>query len=225
VSIRIGPRTFPTKAAAEKHIREMFWRYPAMGALAGEDLEFVLALIDIHPSRTHIIDCGIRTVHIQPVPFHEHDQRRFLVRRTDSSIRDFSWRNALSPKSDERKLAGILRHLIADQKNAFRDAHFRGLCETCGKTIQRGNCHVDHAHPVTFERLMAGWLKSEYVTVADVAIVRRRGYEQHSYLEDSALARSWIEYHEINARLRCVCQKCNLSTLRATSPGKARDDK
>ena len=67
---------------------------------------------------------------------------------------------------------------------------------------------------------MEGWLKSEYLTVADVAIIRRKGYEQHSYLEDSALSRSWIEYHEINARLRCVCQKCNLSTLR-TSPGES----
>jgi hypothetical protein len=24
----------------------------------------------------------------------------------------------------------------------------------------------------------------------------------------------WAEYHQINARLRCVCRKCNLSTER-----------
>ena len=214
MSLRIGPRSFATKAAVERHIREMLWRYPPMGALAGEDLEFVLALIKMHPSRDVITDCGIRSIHIQPVPFHENDQRRFLVKRTDSSIRDFSWRNALSPKSGPRKLAGILRHLIIDQKNDFRAAHFKGVCETCGNPIRESDCHIDHAHPVTFERLMEGWLKSLFLTADDVAIVSSKNYEQHSSLEDPTLAETWIEYHQINARLRCVCRQCNLSGLR-----------
>lgn len=214
MSFHIGPKTFATKAAAERHIREMFWRYPPMGALAGEDLEFALALIEMHPSRAVIMDCGIRSIHVQPVPFHEADQRRFLVRRKDESIRDFSWRNSLSPKSAARKLAGILRYLISDQKCDFKQARFRGVCETCGARIEESDCHVDHAHPATFERLMEGWLQSERLTADDIAIVTRKEYERHSCLEDPALPRSWIEYHKINAQLRCVCRRCNLSTLR-----------
>ena len=220
MALRIGQRVFHTKSTVESHIRKMFWRYPPMGALVGEDLEFVLALIELHPSRALIVDCGIQSIHIQPVPFHEKDQRRFLVKRIDQSIRDFSWRNALSPKPPERKLASILRHLIADQIDDFKTAHFQGICETCNAPLNEQDCHVDHAHPVTFERLTEDWLKSVRLIAADVAIVGRKGYQQHSCLEDSLLAQSWIEYHAINARLRCVCLKCNLSTLRTAAATK-----
>lgn len=213
MSLRIGPELFATKAAAERRIREILWRYPPMGALAGKDLEFVLALLEIHPSRDLIIDCGIRSIHVQPVPFHEN-QRRFLVKRRDSSIRDFSWRNALSPKSESQKLAGILRHLIVCQKNNFRSAHFKGVCETCGDPIRECDCEVDHAHPTTFQQLMDNWLEIHFITAADVAIVSSKEYEQHSCLEDPTLTQSWIRYHHINARLRCVCRECNGSRLR-----------
>lgn len=216
-ALRIGPKTFGTKAAAERHIREMFWRYPPNGALAGEDLEFILALIEMHPSRDLIVDCGIRSIHVQPVPYHEADQRRLLVLRTDESKHDFSWRNALSPKSAARKLAGVLRHLITDDKCRFKEEHFRGVCETCDAAIEPEDCHVDHAHPFTFKRLMDDWLQFERLTANDVAVVACKGYEEYSYLEDEALAQSWQEYHAINARLRCVCRRCNLSSLR-TSP-------
>jgi hypothetical protein len=216
LSICIGTAVFPTKAAAERHIRALLWRWPPMTALSGDDLELVQALIQMHPNRSLIIDCGIRSIYSQPVPFHENDQRRFLVKRTDSSIRDFSWRNALSPKPAKGKLASILRHLIIDQKDNFKAANFRGICEieTCGKPVKKGDCHVDHASPATFDRLMQGWLRSLFLTPDDVAIVRRKGYEEHSVLEDPDLAESWVEYHRINARLRCVCSDCNLSALR-----------
>jgi len=209
--IRIGRWTFPTKIAAEDYIREMFWRYPPMGALTGEDLEFAHALVEMHPSRTVIVDCGIRSIHVQPVPYHEEDQRRFLVWRTDSSKQDFSWRNSLSPKSAAQKVASILRHEISPQVREFKKRAFRGLCETCQISLTLKACVIDHAHPATFEQLMEGWLKSEHLTPPDVAIVRPKGYEKHSYMEDPALTQSWVEYHEIHARLRCVCQRCNQS--------------
>lgn len=216
MSLHIGRKIFASKAAAERHIREMFWRYPPMGELTGEDLEFVLALIEMHPSRNLIHDCGIRSIHIQPVPFHEHDQRRFLVKRTDSSWHDFAWRNALSPRSPQKQLAAVLRHEIHPQTREFKQREFRGQCETCATPLALEDCVVDHAKPVTFERLMADWLQTLRLTPNDIDIVKCKGYEEWSHMEDPALTQSWIEYHEINARLRCVCRRCNQSTLRAS---------
>ena len=214
MSLQIGSRSFRSKAEVERHIRNMFWRYPAMGALAGEDLEFAMALIRMHPSRRQIIDVGIRSIHIQPVPFKEATQRRFLVKRTDESIRDFSWRNALSPKSMTRELAGVLRRAIRPQTREFFERNFKGICETCRQATDRFECEVDHASPSTFEQLMADWLKGWSMTAADITILRKAGYEQNSELEDKALHRSWVEYHRIHARLRCVCRRCNQSALR-----------
>lgn len=216
MSLHIGRKIFASKAAAARHIREMFWRYPPMGELTGEDLEFVLALIEIHPSRDLIIDCGIKTIHIQPVPFHEHDQRRFLVKRKDDSPHDFAWKWALYPRSAARQVAAILRHEIHPQVREFKEREFRGQCETCATPLALGDCVVDHAKPATFERLMADWLQTMRLTPNDITIVKCKGYEEHSYMQDPALTQSWIEYHEINARLRCVCRRCNSSTLRAS---------
>ena len=215
----IGGKKFATKKAVERHIRDMFWRYPAMGALTGEDREFVLALIDMHPSRLLIVDCGIRSIHIQPVPGHKEDQRRFLVKRIDESQRDFSWRNSLSPKSAKHKLTGILRFLIQPQIQDFKNRAFRGRCETCNSPLSPENCEVDHADP-TFKQLMDEWLRTVRLSPDDIAIVGRTQYQAHSYLEDPVLAQAWVEYHEINARLRCVCKPCNSSVLRR-APQKA----
>lgn len=212
--LQIGRWTFRTKQAAENHVRGILRRHSPMQRLMGEDDEFMRALLDVHPSRRIIVDCGIKYIYVENVPFARTPQKRFALCRTDESRRDFSWRHGIYPRNAARKLAGVLRDLIAPQKFLFKERSFRGVCETCQAPLSAEDVHVDHIAPLTFEALMAGWLSSLHVAADDIAIVNFREYGRSSRLEDPVYKETWIEYHEINAQLRCVCARCNLSRLR-----------
>jgi hypothetical protein len=216
--ITVGLYSFQTKAAVEKHIRSIFQHSTPMQPLAGEDLAFVLALIERHPRKHLIIDCGIRDVVVQEI---EKGFRRFLVRRTDSSIRDFSWRKCLDEPNHGRDLRSVLRNLIQPQVDEARRAAFSGSlaleCPINGERITAASCHIDHAAPDTFASLVDRWIQSSGLNEEDIELNYQSGYQQYTQLADPFLAQHWIEFHREFARLRAVSQKANLSDLRRAS--------
>ena len=191
--VAIGAFQFHNKRAAELHIRDILARLR------------ITSRSSIAASTPQHLDTGAR---------------RFVVRHRDSSWRDFTWRHAIYPRPMLRRLSGVLRWAVRDQTLEYRDRHFEGQCVLCLKPIQLNECHVDHIPPDTFQRLVANWLLTVRLTAEDIAIQASAKYETESRLEDQVLEQSWQEYHAINARLRCVCKRCNLSIIRKTSPAK-----
>jgi hypothetical protein len=212
--IQIGECSFPTKKAVERRVRAMLAKYADRQRLDAEDTKFVLDLLELHPRLDTIRDCGIAYVYVE----HRDGGRGFCVRRTDESPFDFRWLECLYRRNSFSLLSGICRDLVMDQKNEFRDRNFRGMCEVCGEPLRLSECQVDHIPPATFENLLKGWLKSVHMVADDIEIIRSNRYGVWSKFEDPFLAQQWVEYHEINARLRCVCRNCNLSFIRKTSP-------
>jgi hypothetical protein len=213
--MEIGRWKFPTKRAAKDHIHEILSRYENGADLVNEDKEFVWAILRMLPHFRIIEDCGIASIFVQHIDTFSGPARRFCVYRRDGSKKDFSWRGIICPEKKHTKLAGVLRGLVVPYIRAFKDEHFRGICETCGARIRK--CVVDHAQPHTFERIMYGWLQSNLLEAEDIDIIKQPGYECSSELPELWMNDNWIEYHEIQSRghLRCVCRRCNSSTLRA----------
>jgi hypothetical protein len=217
--LTIGAETFPSAAAAERRIREILARYAAhtMDRIAGEDRAFIEALILRHPRAETIIDCGIRHVCVQRVPFAEH-LRRFVVIRRDWSWRDFSWRKCLYATSALDEVRRGCRRLVADQVAGFaRDfwrEHPRGAaCPILGVPMTPKTSHVDHAPPV-FAELVQAWLAEERLAPEDVEIAYRADYGGRSEFADPLLAARWRQFHREHARLRVVSARANLSILR-----------
>jgi hypothetical protein len=216
--LRVGRWEFPTKKAAERHISAILGRHAHHQRLTGDDDAFMRALIEIHPRRAVIVDCGLAYVFVQHLDEiswqRKRGTRRFCVKRTDSSIYDFSWRDALYPENKRRRVASVFRHIIHESKELVKSHLFHGVCEVCGRTIKLAECDLDHIPPQTFDRLMDGFLQSIGKTVEDLAIVVSRDYQTSSHLEDDLIADAWYEYHDENARLRPVCARCNLSAVK-----------
>ena len=215
--IVLGGITFPSKADAEMHIRGILSRYSNMEPLQGDDLAFAFALIEAHPSRYAIVDCGIRTVVVQHLQ-DRRDSRRFLAVRTDSSIRDFTWRVALHPKTARARVMKACRYAVKEQIRSFRGKQFAGeevrACPVSGRPISARECDVDHVPPRTFEKLVESWLRSAGIDAEDVALVPVSGYEQPDRWEDAFLEENWREYHRLHAVLRVVHPWANRSTIR-----------
>lgn len=217
--IEIGGRSFATKARLGIYIADMLARYRPGEVLVGEDDAFLRALIERHPRKAHKIGAGIASIFVQDNFNLQYPQaRRFVIRHTDGSVSDIGWRRCIEPVNAMREVASQCRWLVHRQILEFRNLHFAGRCDLCGDTITE--CHVDHIPPDTFDRLLRGWLRVMRLEADQITILGSPGYEQPSYFEDDVLTQEWIEYHSLNARLRCLCRRCNLSTLRKSSPAK-----
>lgn len=216
-ALAIGGVRFATKTAAENYIRGILSRYGPMQPLVGEDLQFVVAVLEMHPNRDVIVDCGIKRIVVQHLN-DKHGGRRFLLIRTDSSMRDFTWRNALTPKTARSRLMKACRWAVREQVKDFREKAFAGgpvlTCEVSGSQITQSDSDVDHIPPRTFERLVAAWLKSVGLEEDGVAFVPVVGYEQADRWEDVFLEENWREYHRTHAHLRVIHPWANRSTVR-----------
>lgn len=216
-AVAIGRFQYRSRAAAERAIRKILQYYGNGRSLGGEHLAFITALIDVHPRRTVIVDCGIREIRVQWLD-DKGVQRRFLVVRTDSSIRDFSWRPVIYPLDALDKLRKVCRTLIHDQIERFKElAFFNGVtlqCPISGKRLTRDSCDIDHQTPNTFQALVDGWLAANRITAEDVEIVPSPRYQEPDHFADTFLESNWRKYHRENACLRAVDPSINRSFLR-----------
>lgn len=206
----IGRFQFTSRAEAARRIRhQILDTHAHMQILKGEDDELLRALLQIHPD-AHLI---LKTPVIDVVVEYRDGGRGFFARYHDSSIFDFKWMDALYPRDARGQLLSVCRHLAQAQIDRFRDENFRGLCHACNTpTIE---CEVHHASPQDFISLIDGWLASLHMTPNQVGIIHHPGHKQHSRMEDEFLAEAWIEYHEINARLQCLCITCHQAATKA----------
>ena len=216
-SVEFNGIQFVSKAAVEFHVRDILNRHTPMQPLTGDDLRFVVAVLDKHPNREVIVDCGVRRIVVQHLR-DKYDSRRFLVIRTDGSVRDFSWRVVLSPKTAHRRLMGACRFAVRPQIRDFRTRAFAGvpslICEVSGKPITEADSDVDHIPPRTFERLVIAWLSTVGLEPDGVSFVPMVGYEQPDRWEDNFLEENWREYHRTHAHLRVIHPWANRSIVR-----------
>lgn len=215
-SVKIGNVEFASKKEAEQHIREILGRYEQMRALEGDDLEIVVALLDQHPNRETIVDCGVSKIVVQHLN-DAYSSRRFLAIRTDGSMRDFTWRHSLMPRDSRKSVLRACRWAVRNQIVAFRDKAFAGglmVCPILGEPISEKICDVDHIAPRTFGALVAAWLATLRLDYSDIALCPQRGYQQPDRWEDPFLEENWVEYHRLHARLRVVHPRANRSVLR-----------
>lgn len=215
--IQIGTYEFLTKTKAQEHIRSILQRYKHNEIVRGTDHDFAMALLLQHPRRSVIVDCGVREFFVQHLDVTGRE-RRFCVRRVDSSIRDFSWRHVISPKDNRSQVMKVCRTLVRHQIQAFRTAAFGPLgilrCPVTGRDIAPQCCDIDYQSPQTFVKLVDDWRISVGLEYDDIEIVHKAKYQEDSRFSDSWMETNWREYHEENAVLRAVHPEANRSILR-----------
>jgi len=214
----IGDKAFPTKASAESFIREILARWKGQPFISGADAEFVQAMLELHPQRKEVIDCGLKHVKVQEI---EKGFLRFLAVRVDGSIRDFSWRSCLSPKSQRSQVMSICRSIVEPQIVYFRNEFWRKCklanCPITDEPITIGNSDVDHAPPNTFAVLVENWLKVVRMDFEIIEVRHSAGYQQRSVFQETWLEQDWADYHSQFASLRVVSRLANRSILRRKS--------
>lgn len=146
--------------------------------------------------------------------------REMKLLRPDGSSESFSWRTCVSSDRCEiidtfmKRLTSAMRFSIREQINDFRritplPAMCPGInCKTsCSSNHQ---WHVDHERP-TFRELRDNFLSSTKLPIPN-NFGKEPNTHQDTFLhDDQTFERNWNEFHQGFARLRWLCQACNLS--------------
>jgi Protein of unknown function (DUF3223) len=90
--ITIGRWAFDSKGAATKHIQEVLYRRPLLAVIDGDDNEFLLALLSLHPRASEKIGAGVKHFTVEKAT---GGTQCFYVTRLDDSRSDFSYANCL----------------------------------------------------------------------------------------------------------------------------------
>jgi hypothetical protein len=215
IPVTIGLRTFPSKTAAAAAFRGIRDKYrDGVPILEQDEVELLLGLVAVHPESLHKRGEGVAAFYVDTAP--GHPTRCFFIRRVDGSTTDISWNEALRPTTPIRRLRAACREAILDQKMQFKDAQWppRDLqprtCPITQKKFSRDQAHIDHTPPQTLVALVDDWLRSEDLSIEDVAIDCTGDMRSVDTFDDESQRASWQAYHRNHANLRVISAGGNL---------------
>jgi hypothetical protein len=111
------------------------------------------------------------------------------------------------------------RHAIQDEIYALRNSYFGEgrwgtgtvQCSLTGATLDRDSCHIDHAPPMTFERIVLEFLARSGLTLEIVPTTHGADDQVHTRITDPALVAAFRAYHAAVARLIPIRREINLA--------------
>ncbi len=199
--IRIGRTLYPSKKAVKERARDILKANQKGRTLRGTDLDFVSALLDLHPHRDKKIGIGVSSLYVRPAPGDAPGGSYcFWIRRKDGTSTDFSYHACLRPVDpDAYHRADVLR--------AMREA-------VVGQVVSFGTneSHVDHVIP--FIELAGAFLEAAGLEWAEVGVVCSGDGSTGRRLEAGGLRERWANFHEKLAVLRNVSVTTNLTRKR-----------
>jgi hypothetical protein len=163
-----------------------------------KDLMFLFTKHPEYPYKTRdVIDINItqNTLNTRALQFN-------LIRK-NGDIEDISYRYCIVKPKDNHRFIGAMRSCIKPQITSFRKTNL-SICQFCGETE---NIHIDHIY--TFKNLVNDFL---LINPDKPTLFNQNTDNQHIFRkEDANFANKWFQYHKLNATLRPLCAKCNLS--------------
>jgi hypothetical protein len=222
---------FKSKAAAKQVIRdyinERLDAKEAAPVILKNDVMFALLVDVVHmsPRRGWLMKGGVEKFLILP------DKSLSVKSAGNASDVNFSYSGLIDNPDKtviaQQKLTMAMRTTIQPQIDAFREKEFISGVTTCryhncdNPTVPLTKCHIDH-YEITFAELKNRFLdnirKTELPTAHQFTIDRnetstsfRRTKFRESHLP---LETRWFKYHAEYARLRVVCERCNLSNIK-----------
>lgn len=127
-----------------------------------------------------------------------------VIEKTDGSIMDISYLHALKCLQKDGSTL-----VVDDSLSEFKKAARQEIDYLMSEYRIKGK-HVDHAHPLTFDVLLANFCHDHRINPRKVLIEANVGQVVKRNFADRAMAESWKKYHEQHAVLRVISSEENL---------------
>ncbi len=208
---RIGPHVFSSREKIREHAGRILRRHAPEEPIEGVEREFLLALLQSHPSAARKIGPGVATLFVRThSDWGAPHNRCFWLRRTDGTETDWSFRECIWPTDHRTEFLRACRSAIVPQIVAFRKRQGdTAICPISGREFNVSEAQVDHEHPNTFERIVDQFIAAHSIDIASVEIVSGNDGQLRDRFADPMLERSWIVFHADRAVLRMLPAKIN----------------
>lgn len=177
------------------------------------DQHFLCGVLELHPEADQKFGVGVDYFYVKR---NEYGGRTFWLRRTDGSETDFSFMRCVSAAHAMTDFAKACRTAVVQDILAFKNLVFDGVdfvtCPIVGERIFRDTCHIDHAPPYTFDRIV-----QEFTLLLEnplQEVEETRDGETVTRFRNDEVAEQFREFHNSHASLRAISKYANLSVLR-----------
>lgn len=201
------------KTAMMKICKEILYRYEFGVSVCGEDFDFILLVLRMHPNYRQKIGKGISKITVQKDP--RYKSRCFYIHRKDGTMTDFSFVKCLYPPNNFSVFIKCLRisvePYIIEYRNNILQKNDCVVCPESGDILSLHYCHVDHVYPKTFLQIVydfidthnVDWTSYNYVENTDMMI----GPKMESGRDVLSM---FYDYHKSECNLRLVSPSTNL---------------
>ena len=216
--IIVNDQQFTSKKSLREYIRAIRDRYEDFVPLSSDDFQFMLALLDRHQNADIKIGCGVANMYVKTTP--PYYTRAFWLRRIDGTETDFSFEMCLRAETHSQKVKAALRFIVAQDIIRFKDNFFAqsGRVVTCPITSEKmtyyDNCHIDHAPPNTFQKIVEDFLTTEGLSLDEIELIPGGDGKTVDTIVDNLLIARFITFHNERATLRAVSKRANLSVVK-----------
>lgn len=215
----VAGKTFRTKKALREYVRQILYATSAGRLLGPDDFEFMCALLERHQGAKQKMGCGIAAICVRKNPV--FGNFGFWLIRTDGTDTDFSFEKCLKHETKLQQFKAACRTAVADTVIQFKRAYFAqfvgGLatCPITGESMTIRTSHVDHAPPMTFDRIVMQFIDDREL---DVQAVKVAGVGEDNVVRnriaDDQLRNEFVRYHNSVATLRVISKHANLSVVK-----------
>ena len=202
-AIQVGKKIYPSKEAVKQKIRKLVESVNLEEPLDAENHEFVHDIFKMHPESYMKQASGIDYFFVRENKRYGGKSKGFWLKRPDGKEIDFSWVEALTPKTHKQKVMYAMRGAIQDQLYQKKRTYFavanrfriKPRCELSFKPITFTNCdchHIRNLYDIVDEFIQGDWDSVEIVSGSDEA-------KFGCCLADEEFKEKWQEYHLNNA--------------------------
>ena len=193
---------YKTKVSVEQKAKDILAASQVGKPILGADFEFIKDLIAFHPEASIKTGSGIKAIVTRKNP--PYYTKGFFIIRTDGTAQEFSYKKCLNGEySTQQQFNKAARSAIApfiqNYKRTIFSAH--AVCPMTGKLLSVDNCHIDHAPPYTFSKIISDFIDQHRI---DISNIKYLDDPITYHFADKRLESNFIQFHNERAVLRAV---------------------
>jgi hypothetical protein len=202
---------YKTKVAVEQRVKSILKSYQPGERLSDCDERLIIDLINYHPHADQKIGCGIDQIVVDKTP--PYNSIGMWIVRLDRSRTDFSYKICLNGLPTPRAMfSAAARSAVQFSISVYRDELFERdvTCPMTGKQLSKLDCHIDHAPPNYFSRIVSDFILETGLDLSTVEYTDRGDGVATVHFSDWLLEDQFVFFHNARAVLRAVDKEWNV---------------
>lgn len=217
----IGDNVFKTKNDLKNFTKSILNKYSFNSPIDTIDYNFICELLKRHPEYDRKVGSGIKSIVIRP-DGHWGKTRCFHIICIDGTETDFSYINCIDNDTSREPLrmfklsarGAVEGQIITHLSNYIRrtiDGNNNVVCEMEKIRIKREEATVDHIPPLTFDKIVEGFIKMKNIDPSQIEYTGFGDNEYNKQFKDPYIKTQFATYHKTVAKLRVISKHNNLT--------------